>query len=136
MTSYSKLVRASALYDLILTSAFAIPLVAAIKLNLLQSLHLYLNLPGHFPDFEPLHLLFVNMLGSVVIVWSVLRWVRPEPVYGAYDSACRFLFSTAMAWALFTQQGPGLLWFFLVPELGWGVLQAVGYYQLRRSVLA
>jgi hypothetical protein len=46
----------------------------------------------------------------------------PEPRFGRYDAAARFLFVTWMAWALAATGAP-LLWLFLLPELVWGVVQ-------------
>ena len=63
MTHYSTLVRASALYDFILTSAFAVPIVAGLKIDLLRSVHVSLSLSGDFPAFIAMHLMFLNLLG-------------------------------------------------------------------------
>lgn len=131
MTDYSKWVRASAIYDLIITSAFALPLIAAVKVELLRSLHTSLALTGVFPAFHSMHLLFVNLLGSLVLIWSVLRIRQPLAVYGMYDALCRGLFSVAMGYALFAGQGSGIIWFFLIPEISWGIAQGVGYWRHR-----
>ncbi len=77
-----------------------------------------------------MHVFFVNLLGSVVVIWSLLRVIHPEPRYGIYDAVCRFMFSIAMAWVLFGGQGTGILWFFLIPEITWGVVQLVGYKRI------
>lgn len=127
MTAYSKLVRSSAIYDLILTSAFAFPVIAAWKLSWLQSIHQHLSLSGTFPTFDTMHLMFVNFLGSVVLIWSVLRLLRPEPVFGFYDGLCRMLFSTAMAYTLFAGAGSAMIWLFLIPEVVWGCVQLLRY---------
>ncbi|XJN70511.1 hypothetical protein ACHMW6_22785 [Pseudoduganella sp. UC29_106] len=66
--------------------------------------------------------MFACLLGSVVLVWSVLRLRDPQPLYGRYDGTARFMFSTWMAWAL-AQTGAPMLWLFLVPEISWGVAQ-------------
>ncbi|EAR09965.1 hypothetical protein MED297_07751 [Reinekea sp. MED297] len=128
------LVRASALYDLVLTSAFAIPIVAGFKIDLLRSIHVALSLSGDFPTFTAMHLLFLNLLGSVVIVWSVLRIRRPEPLYGFYDGLCRLMFSSAMGFALFAGNGSAIIWAFLIPEMCWGVVQLLGYVRLRSTM--
>jgi len=129
--SYQTIVKASAIYDLVMTAAFAIPILAAIKIHLLRDFHLYLNLPGEFPIFEPVHLFFVNLTGSVVVIWSVLRIKHPLPILGFYDSLTRFLFSLAMVYALTVGQSSYLLLFFLLPELIWGIIQLKLYYQLK-----
>ena len=63
-------------------------------------------------------------LGSVVMVWSLPRLLDPQPRFGPYDAAARYLFSLWMAWALLVTGQP-LLWLFLVPELAWGLAQSL-----------
>jgi hypothetical protein len=118
-----RLVRASAFYDLVVTAPFATPWSAALLLGALRALHAALALPGQAPpDFEPMHLFFVGLLGTVVMAWSVVRLVRPEVWLGRVDGVTRLGFSLWMAWSLF--QGQSLLVVgFLVVELGFGVAQ-------------
>lgn len=132
LTDYQKVVRVSAIYDLIFTAAFAIPGIAAMKIDLLSDLHHGLGLSGSFPDFDTMHLFFVHLLGAVVVVWSVLRVVDPKPVFGLYDSAARFAFSLVMVVAL-VDGGTELVWFFLIPEFIWGCYQLQGFLSQRTS---
>jgi hypothetical protein len=74
------------------------------------------------PDFGPFHVLFACLMGSIVLVWSVLRLRAASVLLGRYDGVGRFLFSFWMAWALAATGAP-LLWLFLVPEFCWGVIQ-------------
>jgi hypothetical protein len=131
-TIYRKIVRWSAVYDVLMTSAFGIPLILSWQLDLLQGLHKTLGLGGAFPVFEPAHLLFVGLLGSIVTIWSILRIRNPEPRFGLYDSGARFLFSLHMLLALLAGSSQ-LIWFLFVPELLWGVVQIVGYFHLRKK---
>lgn len=133
MMSYRKLVRSSAIYDLILTGAFAFPVIASFKLDLLRTLHVAANFSGSFPGFDPMHLFFVHLTGSVVVIWSLLRILNPQPLFGFYDGLCRVLFSIAMANALFLHNGTGLIWFFLVPEILWAVIQLNGFSRLQKE---
>jgi len=81
------------------------------------------------PPFDTFPLLVACLLGSLVLVWSVLRLAAPDVRLGRYDGVARFLFSTWMAWALHATGAP-LLWLFLVPELAWGVVQ---WWPVRRA---
>lgn len=130
LSRYRKTVRYSAIYDLLFTLAFAIPGLAGIKLSLLRTLHYDLALPGQFPTFDGLHLLFVHLLGIVVTVWSLLRIRHPEPRFGLYDSLARFGFSGAMAYTLLFADGSLLIGVFLLPECLWGIYQYLGYKTL------
>ncbi len=118
-----RLVRASAVYDLVMTAPFATPWSAALLLGALKALHGQLGLPGNAPpDFAPLHLVFVSLLGTVVTAWSVVRLVRPEVWLGRVDGFTRLGFSLWMAWSLFQGQS-WLVAGLLVVELGFGVAQ-------------
>ena len=128
VVAFRRLVRASALYDVVMTAAFVTPWTFLLMREHLSAINLGLG-GAPLPVFEPLHLLISSMMGSVVMVWSVLRMLDPQPRFGRYDAAARYLFSTWMAWALLVTGQP-LLWLFLVPELAWGLAQSL---PLRRS---
>ena len=68
--------------------------------------------------------LFANLMGSLVVVWSLYRLVRPSRAAGAADVAARTLFSLAMVAALASGASP-LLLALLVPEAAWGVVQLI-----------
>jgi hypothetical protein len=115
--SYLRLVRTSAWYDLVVTAGFATPWTYALLHDLLSSLG-----SGELPALDPIQTLYANLMGSLVVVWSVLRIVRPLPVYGLYDGIARVLFATWQAYAL----GHGafhLLWTFLAFEVAFGIAQ-------------
>jgi hypothetical protein len=125
---YRRIVRASAAYDWIVTAPFAFPVIVSWQLATLTALHKSLNLSGSIPSFEPLHLFFANLMGSIVLVWSTLRLVKPDPIFGLFDGFARMLFSAWMLYYLIVWNVTGLLWFLLVPEFLWGVVQFYGYW--------
>lgn len=131
--NYPRLVWASALYDILVTLPFAFPVISAWQLTFYANLHQQLGFSGEFPLFEPTHLFFVNLMGSVVLVWSLLRMARPEPIYGLADGLTRLLFSAWMVIYMLFYGVSGLLWLFFVPELSWGIVQLVGYALLPHS---
>ena len=119
--SFVRLVRASALYDVIATAPFATPWTFAWDWHQLSALNVRLGgdalpIPGVF------NVLIACLLGSLVLVWSALRIAWPATRLGRFDGAARLLFSTWMAWALLLTHAP-LLWLFLLPEFAWGVAQ-------------
>ena len=116
-----RLVRASALYDLFLTADFATPWTFALVHGHLSGLNVALG-GSALPAFTPFHLLFACLMGSIVLVWSVLRILEPTTRLGRFDGTGRFLFSLWMAWCLYVTGEP-LLWLFIVPEFAWGVAQ-------------
>lgn len=123
LTAFRRLVRASAIYDVLMTGAFATPWTLLLLREQLSDINVKLG-GAPLPEFAPFHLLIGCLLGSVVLVWSVLRIVDPQPRFGRYDAAARYLFSLWMGWALLVTGEP-LLWLFIVPELAWGVAQSL-----------
>ena len=99
LATFRKIVWASALYDLIVTAPFATPWTFALAHGQVSSLNVALG-GAVLPAFTPFHVLFACLLGSVVLVWSVLRLRDPQRRFGRYDGAARMLFSLWMAWTL------------------------------------
>ena len=120
-TTYRRIVFGSALYDLLVTAPFATPWTFALAHGQLSAINQGLG-GAALPPFGPFHVLFACLLGSVVLVWSVLRLTDPQRRFGRYDGMARMLFATWMAWTL-VQTGAPLLWLFIVPEFAWGVAQ-------------
>ncbi|MFD5827851.1 hypothetical protein [Lentzea sp. NPDC060358] len=102
--------RAGALYDFVASIAFVTPWTAGLVMDLL-------GVNRSMPT-----LLFATLFGTVVVMWSIARWYRPEPVLIALDTAGRALFSLWFAWALLNGQTKALV-VFLVLELLWGAVQ-------------
>lgn len=111
----------SALYDLVLTAPFATPWTFEFNRQQLSALNQALGGPA-LSAFAPVQTLFVLLMGSLVLVWSVLRLRGPTVQFGRYDAAGRLLFSLWMAWA-WSQGGLPVLLLFLLPELAWAVVQ-------------
>jgi choline-glycine betaine transporter len=119
--TYLKIVRASACYDLLLTAPFATPWTFTLAHARLSAINQWLG-GAALPAFSAFHVLFACLMGSVVLVWSVLRLRMADVRLGPYDGAARFLFASWMGWALAATGAP-LLWLFVVPEFAWGVAQ-------------
>ncbi|MFF6774314.1 hypothetical protein ACFY8W_12195 [Streptomyces sp. NPDC012637] len=112
--SYLLLVRTSGWYDLVVTAAFVTPWTYAL-------LHEALAL-GPLPEGNPVPVLYANLMGSVIVVWSLLRVLRPLPLHGLLDGVARVLFTTWQAYAL-AHGAPAVVWLFLVVEVTFGVAQ-------------
>lgn len=119
---FRRVVWASAAYDLLVTAPFATPWSFALAFGHLSAVNQALG-GQPLPAFEPMQMLFALLMGSVVIVWSVLRLRGPTAQLGRYDAAARGLFCLWMAWT-WTQTGEPVLLLFLLPELSWAVVQA------------
>ena len=131
--TYRKIVRASAIYDWIVTAPFAFPILVGYQLSTLTAIHNYFGFGGNIPDFEPMHLFFINLMGSVVLVWSTLRIHKGEPLFGFYDGIARVLFSTWMLFYLFFANVTHLLILFVIPESIWGIVQLYGFWLYQKQ---
>jgi len=120
-SAYLRIVRASAGWDLLVTAGFATPWTFTLVHAALNAVGGTLGL-GAFPELDLMQVLYANLMGSVVVVWSLLRLIRPLEIHGLFDGIARVLFSTWMAYAL-TRGAPNLVWAFLIPEMMWGVVQ-------------
>lgn len=116
-----RIVKASAIYDLLLTASFATPWTFAFAHAQISALNAALG-GDVLPAFAPFHVLFACLMGSIVLVWSVLRILEPTQRLGRFDGTGRFLFSLWMAWCLAVTGAP-VLWLFVLPEFAWGVAQ-------------
>lgn len=114
--TYKKIVQSSALYDLIVSAPFATPWT-------FQLLHHLLGKIVDLPDYQPMHMLFVNLMGSIVVVWSVLRLRHYQEIFGLYDGIARILFFVWQVYFLVGFQAPWLVGVFAVFEITFGVLQ-------------
>ncbi|MES4906019.1 MULTISPECIES: hypothetical protein [unclassified Streptomyces] len=129
--TYLRVVRASAWYDLVVTAGFATPWTYALIHDALNSLGDALSL-GALPAGDPVQTLYANLMGSVVVVWALLRIVKPLPIHGLFDGAARTLFSMWLAYAL-ADGVTRVLWAFLVVEVAWGVAQLLPWWRTRRA---
>jgi len=121
LPTYLAVVRASAVYDLLLTAPFATPWSFPFAHAQLSTLNQHLG-GGALPAFGPFHMLFAGLMASLVLVWSVLRLRAPSVALGRHDGSARCLFALWMG-ATLAATGAPLLWLFLVPETAWGIVQ-------------
>ncbi|WP_340558742.1 hypothetical protein [Streptomyces sp. GSL17-111] len=127
--SYLRAVRASAWYDLLVTAGFATPWTYALIHELISSAGEAWGVGG-FPPIDPVQTLYANLMGSVVVVWALLRIVRPLPLHGLFDGVARALFATWQAYAL-GHGATGVLWIFFVVEVAFGLVQLAPWLRTR-----
>lgn len=121
LPTYLTLIRASAVYDIVLILPFTTPWSFAMLLAQLARLNLWLG-GAPLPPFAPLHLLLTTLLGTLVLLWCVYRLKDASVRLGRFDGAGRFVFAFWIGWALLSADLP-VLWLYLIPELLWGVAQ-------------
>ena len=119
---YLAIVRASGWYDLIVTWPFALPWTFAWLYGALAWLSATLGLPGTLHPLDGTHVLLANLLGSVVVVWSIARIVAPSVLLGRLDGVARLLFATWQVYAV-VHGASAIVLGFTVFELLFGMLQ-------------
>ncbi|MDX3662516.1 hypothetical protein PV646_34900 [Streptomyces sp. ID05-26A] len=102
--------KAGALYDFVASVAFVTPWTGALAMDLLGTPHTTATR------------MFATLFGTVVVMWSIVRWLRPERLLITADTLGRALFSCWFAWALWQGETPAIA-VFLALELFWGVAQ-------------
>jgi hypothetical protein len=88
-----QIVRFSAFYDLVVTAGFMTPWTAGLVFKGFAMLSGVLALDRPVPTLDVTAMLFANLLGSVVVVWSLWRLRRPSRSIGLYDALARTLFT-------------------------------------------
>lgn len=116
------IVRASAWYDLAATVGFATPWTVGPSLALVLGAGRALGLEAAQPTFEPIHMLFANLLGSLVVVWALARLVFPTQAMGRFDALSRALFAIWEVWAV-VHGAPLIILAFTVFEIIFGVAE-------------
>lgn len=101
------IVKSSAIYDLVVTAGFMTPWTAAWVLTGFATLSGALALERPVPVLDVSAMLFANLLGSVVVVWSLWRLAQPSRRVGLYDALARTLFATWQLYAV--AQGASVL---------------------------
>ncbi|MEU6067311.1 MULTISPECIES: hypothetical protein [Streptomyces] len=129
--AYLRLVRASAWYDLVITAGFATPWTYALLHDALSSLGETMGL-GTLPALDPMQTLYANLLGSVVVVWALLRITGPLPLHGLLDGTARILFALWQSYAA-THGAFHLLWIFFAVETAFGTAQLTPWLWARHS---
>ncbi|CAG1014471.1 MAG: hypothetical protein F9K19_00375 [Rhizobiaceae bacterium] len=124
--AYLRIVRASAAYDLVVTIGFATPWSFLAIIAAIGAVHDALGLPGSVPQPDLWHVLFANLLGSVVVVWSLVRLRLRLAVLGRYDLVARLLFASWQVHAL-TMGASWTVLAFLAFEIAFAALQALPY---------
>lgn len=119
--TFLKIVLASAWYDLILSAPFATPWTFALLHGAVSGLNQSLG-GAPLPAFGPMQTMLASMMGTVVVIWSLVRLLGPTVRWGRFDGAGRFLFASWMSWALLATGAP-ILWMMVIPEFAWGVIQ-------------
>ena len=115
-------VRVSAAYDLIAVLGFATPWTTGPTLALIFGIGQIIGLQPAHPSFDPVQMLFANLMGSAVLVWALARLTFPTQTMGRYDALSRGLFAIWEIWAVW-HGAPAIVLAFTVGEVVFGVAE-------------
>jgi hypothetical protein len=118
------IVRLSAAYDLVVTAGFMTPWTASLVLQAFAALSNALALERPVPALDVTSMLFANLMGSLVMVWSLWRLTQPSRSVGLFDALARLLFAI---WQLVAVANGAsfLILGFTCLEVGFAIAQAL-----------
>lgn len=121
---YKNIVKISAWYDLLVILPFTTPWTLEMLYGFLQQLHAYGQFSGQMHSLNAAHYLFGNLMGSVILVWSLMRILQPGVLPGRLDAVARYLFCL---WQIYAWQHgfSTLILFFTFFELSFGIAQSL-----------
>jgi hypothetical protein len=115
--------RRVALFDLIVTLPFALPIVAQRVVYALFDLDEWLGLGTTMPRLDSLHLLFINLMGILAVLWNLARVRSRGTELAQMDVWGRCAVALwIVGYVLFSRVTPVLL-LFVVTELGGAWIQ-------------
>ncbi len=121
---YKNIVKISAWYDLLVILPFTTPWTLEMLYGFLQQLHAYGQFSGQMHSLNAAHYLFGNLMGSVILVWSLMRILQPGVLPGRLDAVARYLFCL---WQIYAWQHgfSTVILFFTFVELSFGIAQSL-----------
>lgn len=125
MSRYANVVRFGALYDILATAPFALPVLSLWALDALIGLDAWLGLGTTFHALDPSAMFFINLGALAYVVWGVARLREPTVANGRLDALLRLLVIGLQLFAL-SQGATPLLWGLA------GVLLVIALLQLRK----
>jgi len=126
----ARTVRFWALLDSAVTWMLAIPALAPTFLDGIYCLNGLLGGAAEPPHFEPIHLMFVSLTGSMVSTWVIARLLHPNGLLAVIDGWMRLWVGASLIWVI-ALGGPPVLWLFVLTEWAGSVAQLRAAYRPR-----
>ena len=121
-------VRFWALLDSAVSWTLSLPPLAPYFLKSIYWLNGLLGGVSQPPPFEPIHLLFVSLTGSLVSVWVLARLLHPVGLLAVIDGWARLWVGASLIWIM-ALGGPPVLWLFVVTEWAGALAQLRAAYR-------
>jgi hypothetical protein len=115
--------RRVAMFDVVLTLPFAIPLVAERVVLLLLDLDHFLGIATPTPRLDPLALLFMNLMGVLAVVWNWARVRTRTTDLASLDVPARCVVAALILFYVAVMRVTPLLLLFVATEIAGAVVQ-------------
>lgn len=112
----AKTVRFWAWLDTAVTWMLSIPPLAPKFIAGIYWLNGLLGGTGTPPVFEPIHIVFLSLTGSLVSVWVLARLLNPVGLMSVIDGWGRLWIGATLIWIIVAMGGPPVLWCFVFTE--------------------
>jgi hypothetical protein len=118
----TQIIRAFAWIDFAVTLPFALPYVSYWLIGLIYRLDMQLGLNSPVPSFDPVSLMFVNIMGVLGVIWALARIGRPSEDLARLDGLGRLVVAALIIHAI-TWGATPVLWAFVATELAGSAAQ-------------
>lgn len=115
--SHVKVIRICAGADLLVTGLFALPFLATMMLTFLFWLNGVVSEPVEIPEISHLNMLFINLMGTLGVVWALARLMQPYAMLGWIDAWARLWVSAVLIYFLTKPGVPAIMSLFIATEL-------------------
>ena len=113
----TRVARACAAFDLLVTGLLALPFTAPLFVRALYAVNGALGGAGAAPELPGIAWFFVNLAGALGVLWALVRLARPEPWLARADAIGRCAVAALIAGYLAASEVPPVLLAFVATEL-------------------
>ena len=118
----TRIIRAFAWADFAVTLPFALPYVSHWLIGLIYHIDARLGFDSPVPGFDPVSLMFVNIMGVLGVVWALARIGTPSEELARLDGLGRLVVAALIIHAI-TWGATPVLWAFVATELAGSAAQ-------------
>lgn len=94
----------------------AVPPLSAFFIGGLYTMNGWIGGVAQAPVFDPIHLVFVSLMGSLVTLWCVVRILYTASWMAVVDGWARLWVGATLVWFLLAEGAPPVLWMFVFTE--------------------
>ncbi|MCE9650713.1 MAG: hypothetical protein K8R18_13920 [Parvibaculum sp.] len=120
----TQIIRAFAWLDFTVTLPFALPYVSHWLIALIYRVDMHLGFASPLPSFDPVSLMFVNIMGVLGVVWALARIGNPTEDLARLDGLGRLVVAALIIHAI-TWGATPVLWAFVATELAGSAAQLI-----------